>query len=106
MNLNNWIREARDHWRRFQPETFKELLRANKLDWALREAAELTYREMQELEAAGFQHQEAWQMVRERYLFPPEEKPEKAPDNPWYKLYQELVEANSQASQMSEAREG
>ena len=71
MNLNDWISQARDHWRQFQPTKFKELRKAGKLEQALRDAAERTHREMTELENSGFRNHEAWEMVRERYLFPP-----------------------------------
>ena len=78
MNLQNWINQARDHWKEFQPTRFKELKKAGKLEAALKEAAEQTYLEMNELEEQGFQNHEAWDMVRQNYLFPPEEAALKA----------------------------
>lgn len=39
----------------------------------MQDAADRTYREVTELEDQGFDHQDAWEIVRERYLFPPEE---------------------------------
>lgn len=92
MNLNDWISQARDHWRRFQPIKFKELLAAGKLNMALREAAELTHREMTELENSGFRNHEAWEMVRERYLFPPQETPSKDEGNQASRLLTEMTE--------------
>jgi hypothetical protein len=74
MNLQNCISQAREHWKEFQPTRFKELQKAGKLEPALKEAAEKTHQEMTELEAQGFQEWEAWEMVRESYLFPPEEQ--------------------------------
>jgi arsenate reductase-like glutaredoxin family protein len=73
MNLNNWITQARAHWKEFLPTRYKELRQAGKLDEALKNAAERTYEELNELEASGMKQQEAWEMVREQYLFPPEE---------------------------------
>lgn len=78
MNLENWKNQARAHWKEFQPTRFKELVKAGKLPEALTEAAERTFQEMGELQQAGFQHHEAWEMVREKYLFPPEEPALKA----------------------------
>ena len=99
MNLNNWMIQAKDHWRRFQPTEFKELVETGKLNQALQQAADLTHREMTELEQAGHPPQEAWEMVRERYLFPPEKHPEKEPNSPWGDLYREAIEANNQAAE-------
>ena len=44
-----------------------------RLDEALTDAAERTYREMTELQRMGYQEHEAWEVVRESYLFTPEE---------------------------------
>lgn len=76
MNLNHWISKAREHWEEHRPTYFKELRSTGKLREALQSAAEATYREMSDLEEAGYSNQEAWEMVRETYLFPPGE-PEK-----------------------------
>ena len=72
--LSAWASQAKNHWREFRPTRYKELKAAGTLDEAVAEAARLTEREMDELTAAGFQEHEAWEMVRERYLFPPEEE--------------------------------
>jgi hypothetical protein len=71
--FNNWISQAREHWKEHQPTRFRELSKAGKLGKALRDAAERTHREMSSLEAQGYRNHEAWEIVRERYLFPPQE---------------------------------
>ncbi len=71
--LQNWVRQAREHWQEFQPTRYRELVKSGKLETALQDAAERTYREMTALEDQGFKYQEAWEIVRERYLFVPEE---------------------------------
>ncbi|MCG7932623.1 MAG: hypothetical protein N0E44_21625 [Candidatus Thiodiazotropha lotti] len=73
MNLNNWISKAKEHWKEFQPTRYQELKESGQLEQALQQAAEQTHLEMSELEEAGYQNHEAWEMVRERYLFPKEE---------------------------------
>jgi hypothetical protein len=73
MNLNNWISKAKEHWKEFQPTRYQELKESGQLEQALQQAAEQTHLEMSELEEAGYQNHEAWEMVRERYLFLPEE---------------------------------
>lgn len=74
MSFEIWKREAREHWEEFQPRRYKALLAAGKLDKALQDAANRTHRELSELPDGGMDPQGAWEMVRERYLFPPEEK--------------------------------
>lgn len=74
MNLEHWISQACDHWKEFQPTRYKQLKEAGRLGPALKDAAEQTHREMTQLEEAGFANHEAWEMVRELYLFPPEER--------------------------------
>ena len=59
MDLKNWKAQARSHWREFQPQRFKELAAAGKLDQALAYAVEQTHREMSSLEAAGLTTSEA-----------------------------------------------
>lgn len=78
MNLQNWIGQAREHWKEFQPTRFRELKKAGKLEEALQEAVDRTSAEMQALEAKGFREYEAWEIVRNEYLFPPEEAALKA----------------------------
>lgn len=72
-NLQNWMNQAKEHWKEFQPTKFKALQAAGTLDEALQSAADQTSKEMGDLRASGFNHQEAWEIVRESYLFPPQE---------------------------------
>lgn len=71
-NFQNWIRQARAHWKENLPKLYHQLEASGKLEAALKEAAELTYRELVALEEAGYDPQDAWEMVRESYLFPPD----------------------------------
>ena len=73
MNLESWKSQAMRHWKEFQPTRYRELVRSGKLQAALDEAAQQTYLEMNALTEQVFQEHEAWEMVRETYLFPPEE---------------------------------
>ncbi|HHJ4620897.1 MULTISPECIES: hypothetical protein [Klebsiella/Raoultella group] len=72
--LQNWINEAREHWAEFQPIKFAEMKKAGTLEDALQDAAMKTSKEMDQLENVGFYEHEAWEMTREKYLFPPEEQ--------------------------------
>jgi hypothetical protein len=50
----------------------------------LQEAAERTHQEMSQLQANGLTEQEAWEMVRQNYLFPPPEASAQTSDSPLY----------------------
>jgi hypothetical protein len=71
--LQNWVRQAREHWKEFQPNRYTDLVKSGQLEAALQDASERTYREVTQLEDQGYDHQDAWEIVRERYLFVPEE---------------------------------
>lgn len=73
MQHAGWIAQAREHWREHQPQKYARLKEAGELEEALQEAAELTSEEIQQLVDQGFDRLQAWEMVRENYLFPPEE---------------------------------
>ena len=92
--LGGWMLEAPDHWKEFRPKMYQELAKAGKLPSALKVAAERTAHEMQVLLEAGFQHHQAWEAVRETYLFLPEEEgvtEEPEPDEFW-ELHKEMME--------------
>lgn len=72
--LQNWVNQARQHWAEFQPTKYRELKKAGTLETALQDAAKRTADEMDQLENSGYQEHEAWEMTREKYLFPPEEQ--------------------------------
>ena len=69
----HWIAQAGAHWKEHQPKRYKALLQSGQLAPALKAAAEATSRDMEELQPQVGQDS-AWEMVRERHLFPPEEK--------------------------------
>ena len=86
MQHANWIAQAKEHWKEFQPTRFKELQKSGQLLQALTAAADQTQKELETLMAQGFRYAEAWEMIREDYLFPPEEAgaSEEAPNSPGY----------------------
>jgi hypothetical protein len=74
-SLQHWMEQARVHWREFQPSLYRQATAAGTLDALLLDAAQLTEREMAQVEAAGVTRQNAWEMTREAYLFPPNQSP-------------------------------
>jgi Holliday junction resolvasome RuvABC DNA-binding subunit len=86
----SWIAQARQHWKEFQPTRFKELAQSGKLETELRAAAEATSNEMQTLVDQGFSRTEAWELVREVHLFPPEETEPDEPESEGYAVSRDL----------------
>jgi len=96
MNLNNWKSMAKAHWKEFQPERYKALVKLHKLGDALHEAAEKTHLEMSELENQGYSTEDAWQMTRKKYLLPREVPGVEEPmNNQGAKLIQEVSQIMS-----------
>lgn len=92
----NWKNQARRHWKEFQPSRYRELVKTGRLESALDEAVDLTFNDLNALEDVGVPAPEAWQQVRERYLFPPEEGAAEAPLNsPGLALMREALELNN-----------
>jgi hypothetical protein len=80
-----WKEQARAHWKQFRPALFRDLQKAGMLEATLDDAVERTAREMTELQAMGYKDYEAWEIVRESYLFIPEEGSTRATDSPFWK---------------------
>jgi hypothetical protein len=76
--------QAREHWKEFQPIRYQSLKATGTLDAALKDAAEQTFKELERLQETGFNNHEAWEIVRDTHLFPPEEgSPGFTPTAPW-----------------------
>lgn len=92
MNLQNWIDQARSHWKEHLPKRYAALKEAGMLEKSLREAANQTFLEVSQLEDSGFQPDEAWQMVRENYLMlPAEDQNQQPPTSLSHRLAQEAM---------------
>lgn len=95
MHLQGWINKARSHWEEFQPKRVSALKKQGTLELALKQAAEQTYLEVNALEERGYQPDEAFQMVRELYLFPPPEDQEPEEVSEGVRLMQEALKATN-----------
>lgn len=81
MQHAHWIAQANEHWKEHQPTRYKRLAQSGELAAALKEAAAQTAADLEALKGQ-VDPLAAWEMVRERYLFPPEEpgaSPEESP---------------------------
>lgn len=78
MQHANWIEQARAHWQEHLPKMYARLQKNGTLERTLAEAADATSKDLRALTTQGATWQEAWEQVRERHLFLPEE-PEAMP---------------------------
>ena len=80
--------QAIEHWKDYLPSKYKKLKQAGTLNSEALKAAEMTLDEQAELIAQGYPPEAAWEMVREQYLFQPEEEgaSEEAPASSGYLL--------------------
>lgn len=72
--LNPWAQQAKKHWKEFRPKMYRELQRSGQLNQALRQAAENTVEDLINCIHRGMKYDQAWELVRERYLFLPSEE--------------------------------
>lgn len=92
MFLENWINQARSHWKQHLPEMYARLEKAGQLEAKLREAANRTYSAVTELEDSGMTAQEAFQMAREDHLFlRPEHADNPEPDGLTQAMWKEMA---------------
>ena len=84
--------QAIEHWKEHLPKKYKALKQAGTLNSEALKAAEMTLEEQASLIAQGFPAEAAWGMVRELYVFQPEEEgaSEEAPASSGYLLYVQL----------------
>jgi len=67
--------QVRRHWKEFQPKRYARLEAAGTLTAEIAKAKAKTRKDMDQLmESAGLSWDEAWEMVRQRYLFLPPER--------------------------------
>ncbi len=78
MNLQQLAEQARDHWKKANPEIYRQMVEDNALQAESEAAAKLTLREMETLMKGGMTEQEAWQESRSLFIFRSPEALEKA----------------------------
>mgnify|MGYP006905507983 CR=1 FL=1 len=101
MNLQNWINQADRHWKAHQPQRYKSLKKQGSLQLALKQAAQQTLVEVDQLERNGLSPHEAWEMVREKYLFPSVESQSQPQTPPGANLSSELTLATQDVAERS-----
>lgn len=91
-NLRPLARQAIEHWREHRPQMYERLKKAGTLESEALKAAEQTLEEQATLIEQGIPPDAAWEMVRERYVFLPEEEgaSEEAPPTEGYLMARDL----------------
>lgn len=92
MNIDRLIQIGRDHPREHRPQHYRELEELGELEGHLAQAARDTHRDLGALVDAGYSPDEAWQMVRERYLILPGEENDSEEPHPNAGLFGTLRE--------------
>ena len=72
--LAGWALQAAEHWKEFRPRLHQQLQQSGRLEEAAKKAVQLTQDELGQLVEKGANYQEAWELVREKYLFLPSEE--------------------------------
>lgn len=72
-NLRPLAHQAIQHWKEFLPKMYARLKKAGTLESEALRAAEQTLEDQAVLMDQGIPQLSAWEMVRERYIFMPEE---------------------------------
>ena len=71
--LGVWGLQAKEHWRKYRPSLYQELVKAGTLDHVLVQAEERTKEAIADLVEQGSPFHQAWELLRHEWLFPEEE---------------------------------
>lgn len=63
-----------EHWKEFRPTMYRSLKEAGTLQQEALRAIDRTMDELYQMTSAGVPYHQAWEMVRERYMYLPEEE--------------------------------
>lgn len=66
--LDYLVEQGEDHWRKYLPKKWRKLQKEGRAQVALREAAKLTLKDLDDFEDQGIPDNQAWEVVRGRYL--------------------------------------
>jgi hypothetical protein len=69
-----WASKAKEHWKKYRPKMYAALVASGKLNYHLKQAVERTKDQYCRAIEDGMEPHEAWEAVRESYLFLPSEE--------------------------------
>ena len=72
--LGPWGLQAKEHWKEHRPKMYRQLEESGRLEDALYAAQELTVAAMADLIERGVNWYQAWELIREEWLFLPSEE--------------------------------
>lgn len=73
-NLSGWAIQAKAHWKKYRPKIYRELQQSGRLNQAAQQAADNTGEALADCIESGMSYDQAWEYVREQYLFFPSEE--------------------------------
>ena len=82
MSFAQWKVDAKEYWRKFRPQYYASLEKSGQVEEAVNQAAEWTEEALEKLLQRGLKYHEAWEMLREEWLFPPGDEDESPPADP------------------------
>jgi hypothetical protein len=65
---------AIEHWKKYRPKMYRELLKGGKLQERVVKAAQLTEEALEDLLSEGVPYDQAWELVREMWICLPTEE--------------------------------
>jgi len=69
MNIQQMAAQARDHWKKINPEIYRQMVEDKALEAESEAAAKLTLSEMKTLMLGGLTEQQAWEASRTLFIF-------------------------------------
>lgn len=74
LKLSGWAQQAKKHWKTYRPKMYRQLQRSGRLNETLQQAAENTGEALADCIEKGMKYDQAWELVREMWLFLPSEE--------------------------------
>lgn len=72
--MESLAHQAKEHWKKLRPRMYAELKASGKLDELAQDAARRTREMVADLIEKGWSHDQAWEGVREQFVFLPSEE--------------------------------
>ena len=74
MALYGWAHMAAEHWKKYRPKMYRELVKSGQLESRANQAAQLTKDAVNQAFDEGMTYDEAWQTFRNQWMLLPSEE--------------------------------
>ncbi len=72
--LSGWGYQAVEHWKKYRPKMYAQLQKSGRLNEEAESAAKKTSEALNDLLEQGYSHDQAWEAVKENWMFLPSEE--------------------------------